>query len=136
MDMPKFPKAKSSIIRMKFDLQNNEPAEWCNALDEENLGFSISVTHQRQILLQWLEPERQAYICSQKLPDKVNTAEVVIDTGPGIVYFKCNGILCDGGTEMEYGWKFYDSDMQCLDWAKQISLSPQINNFHMTVELF
>ena len=134
LDMPHFSKGESSIIRMSFDLQSDEAGEWCKALDGENLGFRVSFTQQRQIMLQWLEPERQAYINSQVLPDKVSTAEVIIDTGPGIAYFKCNGILCDGGTEMEFGWKFYDADMQCLDWAKQIALSPNIAKFTITLE--
>ena len=134
LDMPHFTKDISSIIRMSFDLQSDKAGEWCNALDDENLGFCVSFTQQRQIMLQWLEPERQAYIKSQILPEKVSSAEVVIDTGPGIVYFRCNGIPCDGGTEMEYGWKFYDADMQCLDWARQITISPNIANFTMTME--
>jgi len=142
--MPSLPQRKqgsgdcqnSQALHFKIAVSDDTPGVWLDALDENGLGFEVSLTAERRIALRWNEPERRLLIDSQVLPQGIRSAEIVIDNGPCLVYFCCNGVFCDGGEERQFGWQFYDENMQCLDWAKVIRLGKNVAEFEISREIF
>lgn len=123
-------------LHFRVELNDDVPDVWFDAMNSSGLGFRVEFTADRRIALQWCEPERRLLIDSQVLPQKVSSAEIIIDNGSDIVYFRCNGIFCDGGEERQFGWQFYDDYMQGLDWAKEIRLGKSVANFEIGQEIF
>ena len=143
-EMPSLPRRKAGVgdcldrqaLHFKITLSDDAPGIWLDALDDNGLGFEIVFTSERRIALRWNEPERRLLIDSQILPRKISSAEIVIDNGPCIVYFRCNDTFCDGGEERQFGWQFYDENIRSLDWAENIRIGGNVADFEMSQEIF
>ena len=71
---------------------------------------------------------------SQILPLDIHSAEIVLDFGPCIAYFRCNGAFCDGGEERRFGWLFFDPNMQFLDWTATFNIDDKVKRFSLLMD--
>ena len=128
------PDAPPPVVRLSFELSSNAPGRWLNALDANGLGFEVALTDDRRMLFRWNEPERRLAMDSQVLPEDIRYAEIVLDFGPCVAYFRCNGAFCDGGEERRYGWLFFDPNMQFLDWVPTIDIDDKAAKFTLSID--
>ncbi len=49
---------------------------------------------------------------------------VIVDGGPKAVSFVVDGVLCDGGTDREYGWGRFPAELGDVNGAGQVRIAP------------
>jgi hypothetical protein len=50
---------------------------------------------------------------------------VTIDGGPNLITFVVDGILCDGGTQREFGWGRFNPNLRSANGSPTLRISPQ-----------
>lgn len=128
------PDVPQHVVRLSFELSSSAPGRWINALDANGLGVEVALTDDRRMLLRWNEPERRLAMDSQILPQDIQSAEIVLDFGPCIAFFRCNGAFCDGGEERRFGWLFFDPNMQFLDWTATFNIDDKVKRFSLLMD--
>jgi hypothetical protein len=51
---------------------------------------------------------------------------ITVDGGPKIITFVVDGVLCDGGTERQFGWGRFSPTLRAANGAPTLKLAPPI----------
>ncbi|MBZ0299710.1 MAG: hypothetical protein K8J31_08225 [Anaerolineae bacterium] len=61
---------------------------------------------------------------------------VIVDSGPRIISFVVDGVLCDGGEARMYGWGRFNRFLQDVNGAGKLTIAPSLNGELRTLRMY
>ncbi len=118
---PNLSAGESISIELWFKLNKQEPGlSLFDSTNQEGIGIRLYTTENQSMGLVMNDGDATFQCESDKQSIKAGRWHhlvVNIDSGPKIVSFIIDGVLCDGGTERERGWARFPQSMDSLAGA-------------------
>ncbi len=64
-------------------------------------------------------------------PGKLHHVVITVDGGPKIITFVVDGLLCDGGTERQFGWGRYSPNLRAPNGAETLKIAPAVQSLRL-----
>jgi hypothetical protein len=64
-------------------------------------------------------------------PDRLHHVVITFDGGPKIITFVVDGVLCDGGTERQFGWGRFSPTLRSANGAAKLKLAPAVRQLRL-----
>lgn len=64
-------------------------------------------------------------------PEKLHHVVIAVDGGPKIITFVVDGILCDGGTERQFGWGRFSANLRTPNGAETLKIAPAVQSLRI-----
>ncbi len=130
--MPRI-ESKSLSIAVRVDPSKCKPGDVLLSNREGvGHGFALKMSNTlNAVAISFRDGERDFTLQSDGLPKNGAPffAVVNIDAGPKVVSFSIDGRFCDGGEEVEYGWKRYASDSIDFNGASELEVGEGVQYF-------
>ncbi len=64
-------------------------------------------------------------------PGRAHHVVITVDGGPKIITFIVDGVLCDGGTERQFGWGRFSPTLRSANGAAKLKLAPAVRQLRL-----
>jgi len=69
-------------------------------------------------------------------PNKLHHVVIIVDGGPKIITFLVDGVLCDGGSERQYGFGRFHPYLRSVNGAPQARIGSSLTGRLLTVRIY
>ncbi len=107
--------------------------------DEAGRGICISTTDRETIQISIRDQRMEVAWDTDPGLLQANTEHhiaVVVDSGPRIISFVVDGVLCDGGDVRPYGWGRFSRYLQDANGAGKLTIAPALNGQLSVLRLY
>ena len=102
--------------------------------DESHRGVTLATTDAGTLRITLNDGRQEAAWESDQgklAAGKPQHVVVTVDGGPKIITFVVNGILCDGGTERQFGWGRYSSTLRTPDGSTELTVGSGVKSLRV-----
>ncbi len=119
-------------LTLQLQIQNCVPHTLLDNRDDSGKGIALHITEQDTARFIMSDGKHTCQWESDPLPDTCPLMlGVIVDAGPKIISFVVNGQFNDGGTDRQFGWGRFDSELTDINSQQPVELSPHINHLHL-----
>ena len=98
--------------------------------DSEGRGLVLRTTSEATLAIELNDGDRRAlWDCDPGLltPGQLHHVVAIVDSGPGIITFLVDGVLCGGGEARTHGWGRFDPALGDVTGSAELRLAPVLH---------
>ena len=103
--------------------------------DAHGKGIALTVTDDGDAVRLDLSDggTKAAWACDRTLlgPGTLHHVVAVVDSGPKIITFIVDGVLCDGGEERQFGWGRFPAELGDVNGSETLTLAPAVKRLRV-----
>ena len=134
IEMPQLPSLAENgglTIEFRIELKSLTPGQIiAENLDDSGKGFIIQTTSDNRLEIQLNDGTNTASWNTEKgiiVAGKLHHVAVIVDGAANIIRWVIDGNLLDGGSERQFGWTWFSSDLGDLNASKTLRLARKLD---------
>jgi len=128
-------RSKSALTSFcfEFDVTPKEiDAELFSTLNEQDNGLCAVWNAKLELITFYMNDGRRAVLwdCDKNMLEirKTHHVSIIVDGGANLIEFVIDGVLCDGGTQRQFGFGRFDKYLLDINGKNQISVGDSVKN--------